>query len=217
MSRKLSGIAGLAAVCAALTFCSLPAASAATEEEPQATAAGSLDNGGAVTVPKERLSDASYWEAAVAAEPGDVTLHLALGNAYAMNRRLSEAAAQYKEVLRIYPESKSALNNLGSVYRAMGKSSEALEAYRKALKLDPHYGLAHYNIGTIYQRQGYFDEAVVSYGKAIKYDPGLTDSKRNPQVVANKLLFVVLLHNYVESAGSLALPLEPAYPDNPEK
>ena len=217
MSRKLLCVVGLAAACAASTFGPAPAAWGASQEETRATAAGSLDDEGTVAVPKERLSDSAYWESAVAAEPGDVTLHLALGNAYAMNRRLSDAAAQYKEVLRIYPESKSALNNLGSVYRAMGKPSEALEAYRKALKLDPHYGLAHYNIGTIYQQQGYFDEAVDSYGKAFKYDPGLTDSKRNPQVVANKLLFVVLLHNYVESAGSLALPLEPAYPDNPEK
>ncbi len=215
MSRKLYGVIALAA---SFAFCPIaPGPCAADKQEPHAAAPGSLDDAPLVTVPKERLSDIGYWEGAVAAAPEDVTLHLALGNAYAMNRRLREAADQYKEVLRIYPESKSALNNLGSVYRAMGKSNEALEAYRKALKLDPHYGLAYYNIGTIYHQQGYFEEAVASYGQAFKYDPGLTDSKRNPQVVANKLLFVVLLHNYVESAGSLALPLEPAYPDNPGK
>jgi tetratricopeptide (TPR) repeat protein len=214
LSRKLFGLMALAA---SLAISGVPpAARAATDQEPGATAPGSLDYT-PVSVPKERLTDVPYWEEAVAATPEDVTLHLALGNAYAMNRRLREAAEQYKAVLRIYPESKSALNNLGSVYRAMGKPNEALEAYRKALKLDPRYGLAHYNIGTIYHQQGYFEEAVQSYGQAFKYDPSLTDSKRNPQVVANKLLFVVLLHNYVESAGSLALPLEPAYPDNPEK
>ena len=215
MSRKLFGVLALASALAVSAIG--PAPRAASQQEPGATAPGSLDDSAPVSVPKERLSDIPYWEGAVAAAPEDVTLHLALGNAYAMNRRLREAAAQYKDVLRIYPESKSALNNLGSVYRAMGKQNEALEAYRKALKLDPRYGLAHYNIGTIYQQQGYFEEAVESYGQAFKYDPSLTDSKRNPQVVANKLLFVVLLHNYVESAGSLALPLEPAYPDNPVK
>ena len=211
MSCKLFGVVALAVLAVSGIGPDLSAA-----DEP-ATAPGSLDEYGGVIVPKERLSDIPYWERAVAAAPEDVTLHLALGNAYATNRRLREAAEQYKEVLRIYPESKAALNNLGSVYRAMGKPNEALSAYRKALKQDPHYGLAHYNIGTIHHRQGYFEEAVHSYGQAFKYDPGLTDSKRNPQVVANKLLFVVLLQNYVESAGSLALPLEPAYPDNPEK
>lgn len=214
MSRKFYHVIALAA---ALAICPFGPAPRAAQQEQHTTDPGSLDDTSIVTVPKERLSDVDYWQGAVAAAPEDVTLHLALGNAYAMNRRLREAADQYKEVLRIYPESKSALNNLGSVYRAMGKPNEALEAYRKALKVDPHYGLAYYNIGTIYHRQGYFEEAVDSYGKAFKYDPGLTDSKRNPQVVANKLLFVVLLHNYVESAGSLALPLEPAYPDNPAK
>jgi tetratricopeptide (TPR) repeat protein len=215
LSRKLSGIVALAAAFSASVVGLAPMARAAMQEEP--TVAGSLDDTATVAVPKERLSDIPYWEGAVASEPEDVTLHLALGNAYALNRRLSDAAAQYKQVLRIYPESKAALNNLGSVYRAMGKSNDALEAYRKALKLDPRYGLAHYNIGTIYQQQGYFDEAIQSYGQAFKYDPTLLDSKRNPQVVTNKLLFVVLLHNYVESSGSLALSLEPAYPDNPEK
>ena len=147
----------------------------------------------------------------------DVTVRLALGNAYALNRRFPEAIREYRRVLKTYPDSKAAWNNMGSAYRAQGKLSDALDAYRKALKLDSRYALAYYNIGAVYDSRGYYDRAVKNYGLALRYDPNLMDSKRNPQVVNNKRLYAVLLHNYVESAGSLTLPLEPAYPDNPEE
>ncbi|MCI0656315.1 MAG: tetratricopeptide repeat protein [Acidobacteria bacterium] len=167
-----------------------------------------------VRVPKERIADVAYWQEALAAAPDDVTLRLALGNAYAMNRRFPEAIQEYEKLLRIYPESKAAWNNLGSAYRADGKMSDALSAYKKAVDRDPRYGLAYYNIGAVYDHMGYYDKALKNYSVAIRFDPTLTDSKRNPQVVTNKRLYAVLLQNYVESAGSLALPLEPAYPEN---
>jgi tetratricopeptide (TPR) repeat protein len=165
-------------------------------------------------VSKERIADVAYWQEALAAAPDDVTLQLALGNAYAMNRRFPEAIREYENLLRTYPESKAAWNNLGSAYRADGKLSDALSAYKKAVDRDPRYGLAYYNIGAVYDHMGYYDKALKNYAVAIRLDPTLTDSKRNPQVVTNKRLYAVLLQNYVESAGSLALPLEPAYPEN---
>ena len=170
-----------------------------------------------VHVSKERIADVAYWQDALAAAPGDVTLQLALGNAYAMNRRFPEAIREYEQLLRTYPESKAAWNNLGSAYRADGQMSNALNAYKKAVDRDPRYGLAYYNIGAVYDHMGYYDKALKNYSVAIRYDPTLTDSKRNPQVVTNKRLYAVLLQNYVESAGSLALPLEPAYPENPKE
>ena len=170
-----------------------------------------------VHVSKERIADVAYWQDAVAGSPDDVTLKLALGNAYAMNRRFDEAIQQYEQLLRIYPESKAAWNNLGSAYRATGKMNDALNAYKKAVDRDPRYGLAYYNIGAVYDHMGYYDKALKNYSTAIRFDPTLTDSKRNPQVVTNKRLYAVLLQNYVASAGSLALPLEPAYPEKPKE
>ena len=157
-------------------------------------------------------ADIIYWEQRVAGSPGDVTVRLALGNAYAMNHRYAEAVREYRKVLRVYPGSRPAWNNLGSAYRAVGRKSKALDAYRKAVKIDPLYGLAYYNIGVIYDSAGEYDRALEYYGLAFKHDPTLADPKKNPQVVTNRRVFAVLLHNYVESAGTLALPLEPAYP-----
>jgi tetratricopeptide (TPR) repeat protein len=160
----------------------------------------------------QTAADVFYWEEQVAGSPGDVTVRLALGNAYAMNHRYAEAVREYRKVLGDYPESRPAWNNLGSAYRAMGRKSRALDAYRRAVKIDPLYGLAYYNIGVIYDSAGEYDRALEYYGLAFKQDPTLADPKKNPQVVTNRRVFAVLLHNYVESAGTLALPLEPAYP-----
>lgn|GEM_PF-2063639 len=170
-----------------------------------------------VHVSKEHIADVGYWQDALAEAPDDITLQLALGNAYAMNRRFNEAIGEYQKLLRIYPESKAAWNNLGSAYRGLGKMNDALNAYKKAVKQDPRYGLAYYNIGAVYDNLGYYDKALKNYSEAIRLDPTLTDSKRNPQVVTNRRLYAVLLQNYVESAGSLALPLEPAYPESSNK
>jgi tetratricopeptide (TPR) repeat protein len=177
------------------------------------------DNGDlhGITVSKDLIPNVTYWEQAVASAPDDVTLHLALGNALALNKRFEEAIREYRKVLRLYPESKAAWNNIGSVYRALGKPADALGAYRKAIALDPRYGLAYYNMGAVYDSQGYYDEAIENYSLGIRYDPKLTDSRKNPQIVTNKRLYAVLLHNYVVTAGSLVLPLEPAYPNTQEK
>ncbi len=157
-------------------------------------------------------ADIPYWERRIAVAPADITVRLALGNAYAMNHRYEEAVRQYRKVIRDYPGSKPAWNNLGSAYRAMGRKGKALDAYREAVKIDPHYGLAYYNIGVIYDSAGEYERALEYYGLAFQHDPGLSDPRSNPQVVMNRRVFAVLLHNYLESAGTLALPLEPAYP-----
>jgi len=171
-----------------------------------------IAEGPARVVDAATAGDIPYWEQQVAESPEDVTVRLALGNAYAIRNRYSEAAREYRKVLRDYPEYKSAWNNLGSAYRAMGRKGRALDAYGKALKLDPRYALVYYNMGVIYDSAGEYDRALEYYGQAFKYDPGLMDPKRNPQVVTNRRVFAVLLHNYLESAGTLALPLEPAFP-----
>jgi len=175
------------------------------EEEPVA------DTGGRV-VDADTAADIPYWEEQVAGSPHDVTLRLALGNAYAIGRRYSEAVREYRKVLKDYPEYKSAWNNLGSAYRALGRKSKALDAYNHAVKIDPLYALAYYNIGVVYDTAGQYDRALEYYATAFKHDPALMDPRKNPQVVTNRRVFAVLLHNYLETAGTLALPLEPAFP-----
>jgi tetratricopeptide (TPR) repeat protein len=201
-----------------ISLFSLAAALASPSESHSVPPGGEGGPAGAtseVLISPDRASDVAYWTQAVAGSPDDVTLRLALGNALNLNRRYAEAVGQYRRAIKGYPVYKEAWNNLGSAYRAMGKMSAALDAYRKASEIDPHYALAYYNIGTIYDTQGYYERSVKYYGLALRYDPRLASSKFNPQVVSNQKLLAASLRNYVETKGTLALPLEPAYPSLP--
>jgi len=180
--------------------------------QPAQTSPESIQEPAPIVVDAALAADIPYWEARIVESSDDVTVRLALGNAYAMGHRYAEAVREFRQVLRDYPEYKSAWNNLGSAYRALGRKSRALDAYQRAVKVDPRYALAYYNIGVVYDSAGHYQRAIDYYGLALKYDPSLADPRKNPQVVTNRRVFAVLLHNYLESAGTLALPLEPAYP-----
>ena len=201
-----------------LSVLSLAAALASPSEPHSAMPAGEGESPASipeVLVNPDRVGDVGYWTQAVKDSPDDVTLHVALGNALNINRRYGESVREYRLALKGYPVYKEAWNNLGSAYRAMGKMSAALDAYRKAVEIDPHYALAYYNIGTVYDSEGYYERSVKYYGLALRYDPRLASSKFNPQVVSNQKLLAASLRNYVEMKGTLALPLEPAYPALP--
>lgn len=185
---------------------------------PQASASPSAPEPAGIVVSDERLfRDVKYWETQLAADPENVTIRLALGNAHALNNQPSEAVKAYRKVLRAYPDYKIAWNNLGSAYRAMGREGQALRAFRNAIDLDPRYALAHYNLGVVYDSEGHYDKALEEYGLALMYQPDLIEVKKNPQVVTNRHLYAVLLKNYVDSEGGLAVPLEMAYPLQPKE
>lgn len=161
---------------------------------------------------RERMRDISAWKEAVAGSPDDVTIRLALGNAYALNHRHPQALKEYRKVVELYPDYTVAWSNMGSSYRALGQHSKALAAYRTVLQIQPNNALAHYNMGAVYDASGNYDKAIEYYALAFRLDPQLTDLQYNPQVATNDFVFAATLSNYVTTAGGIALPLEPAYP-----
>jgi len=185
---------------------------------PQTSSSPASPEAAGIVISDERLfRDVKYWETQLAADPENVTIRLALGNAHALNNQPREAVRAYRKVLRDYPDYKIAWNNLGSAYRSMGRGGQAFRAFRKAIDLDPRYALAHYNLGVVYDADGHYNKALEEYGLALKYQPNLIEVKTNPQVVTNRHLYAVLLKNYVDSEGGLAVPLEMAYPTQPKE
>ena len=184
---------------------------------PAASSPSSPESSGIVVRDERLFRDVKYWESQLAADPDNVTIRLALGNAHALNNHPREAVRAYRRVLRDYPDYKIAWNNLGSAYRSMGREGQAFRAFRKAIDLDPRYALAHYNLGVVYDAEGHYNKALEEYGLALKYQPDLIEVKKNPQVVTNRHLYAVLLKNYVDSEGGLAVPLEMAYPTLPKQ
>jgi tetratricopeptide (TPR) repeat protein len=93
-----------------------------------------------VRADKERLT------AAADADPKDAAARFDLGNLYLQQGRLEEAAASFKDALRIRPDYIEARNNLAGTYLQMGRFAEARQELEAMLKQDPELEAARENL-----------------------------------------------------------------------
>jgi len=110
------------------------------------------------------------------AESNPAEEHMDLGNTYYRKGRLEEAIKEYREFLKLNPDSAEAHNSLGNVYYKQGRLDDALGEYRTALKLHPDSAEVHNNIGKIYGRQGRLDKALKEFRAAVKLNPDFADA-----------------------------------------
>jgi Flp pilus assembly protein TadD len=82
------------------------------------------------------------------------------------NGQLESAIVEYKEVLRLYPNSDLTLNNLGYAYLLRGDFQQAIVALKAALQLKPDLSGARRNLVDAYRKAGMPDSAaMVENGK----------------------------------------------------
>ena len=87
--------------------------------------------------------------------------------------RVDEAIAEYREAIRLQPDSVHAWSSLGVLLcEVKHDATAAAEAFRQAIQLDPENGPAHYNLANALQAEGQADEAIAEYREAIRLDPG---------------------------------------------
>jgi tetratricopeptide (TPR) repeat protein len=78
-----------------------------------------------------------HFKRAIALRPSLVEAYNNLGGTLALEGRLDEAAAAYREFLSRRPNVASAAGTLGSIYVKQERFSEAIPLLRRALHLDP--------------------------------------------------------------------------------
>ena len=84
---------------------------------------------------KYDISIASY-KAALERWPGNLTLHLAIGNSYFKLGQLDNASEVLREAVKLYPKSAVAHNNLAYVLYKQGKIKAAQKFALEAVRLD---------------------------------------------------------------------------------
>jgi tetratricopeptide (TPR) repeat protein len=89
-----------------------------------------------------RAEELSHATLAVRAEPRDAELRYAYGSALARERRLNEAEAEYREVIRLRPAFAGGYQGLGVILKWRGDLAGALPLFRKAAELDPNFSAA---------------------------------------------------------------------------
>jgi len=94
---------------------------------------------------------------------GDVALFL--HNMYA------EAAAAYKEAVRLEPHNAEYHFNLGLALSRQKKYPEATAAFKEAVRLDPSNTFYHNRLGRAFSKQRKYAEAAAAYKEAIRLEP----------------------------------------------
>ena len=92
------------------------------------------------------------------------------GNAYKKQGNLTQAIADYTNVIRINSKHAKAYYNRGNIYGKQSNLTQAIADYTKAIEINPKYKDAYYNRGNTYGKQGNLTQAIADYTKAIEID-----------------------------------------------
>jgi tetratricopeptide (TPR) repeat protein/O-antigen ligase len=123
----------------------------------------------------------------LALDPRYAATHLLLGNYYATQGNLDEAAASYLKATELDPENAEAYSTLGYLYFQQGNITDALTYNEQAVKLDPSLARAHSTLGLIYYRLGRLDDAVAENLTVLQTFPNDFISHRNLALLYQQL------------------------------
>jgi Tfp pilus assembly protein PilF len=112
-------------------------------------------------------------------DPYRADIHWRLGKAYAAQNRLDDALNQYRETLRLKPDSTDALNNLGIALGMKGRLDEAISQFQEAIRLKPDIADAYCNLGLALAMKGQVDKAIRQYHEAIRLKPNHANAYYN--------------------------------------
>jgi Flp pilus assembly protein TadD len=114
----------------------------------------------------------TLWLDTLTKNPDSAMAHNNLGVILLAEGRGEDAAAHFREALRIAPDDVLALNNLGSALLLQGRVQEATARFRDALGVAPGDASVRVNLGTALAATGHSAEAIVHYTEAIRIEPG---------------------------------------------
>jgi tetratricopeptide (TPR) repeat protein len=113
----------------------------------------------------------TLWTYAVEHNPGAWLARVNLGKVLYQEGRAAEAAGQFREAIRLQPDSPEAHANLGNCLEAQGRADDARAEYAAALAISPKFAGARYDLGLSLLRSGRLDEAEAQLRRALEIDP----------------------------------------------
>ena len=113
-----------------------------------------------------------------AASPNDPKAHIELGAQYAEVGDWANAAASYREALKIDGRNPEALRDLGAALHMLQRPNEAKRALQLALEIDSEQPAAWRNLGVVLAEEKQWDAACECFRNALKYDPAWPDAHR---------------------------------------
>lgn len=111
--------------------------------------------------------------------PGSPRARYNMGNVYLKKGQVHEAAAEYREALRLKPWDAPSHKNLGNALLQLGRTGEAISEFETAVWLEPRSADAHTKLGAAYGMSGMNERAVTVLETAVRLDPKNPDARNN--------------------------------------
>jgi tetratricopeptide (TPR) repeat protein len=93
--------------------------------------------------------------------------------------KFDEAVAEFRQSLRLNPDSAPTQYNLGFALSVRGRRDEAIAAFQDALRIDPDYAQAHNNLGALLQLGGHPEAALEHFHRAAALRPDNVEAHTN--------------------------------------
>jgi tetratricopeptide (TPR) repeat protein len=119
----------------------------------------------------------SIWEDTLANLPLNPRAHINLGNVLAQQGKLSEAADQFRAVIRTNAD--AAGDEVGIASAEAGNGAHPAACRQGGAKNDACKALAHTNLGNVLARQGKLSEAIAHFQAAIRIKPDYAEAYYN--------------------------------------
>ena len=102
----------------------------------------------------------------------------------AQEKKHEDAATQFGEAIKAFPDYLYAINKLGEQYAAMNKLAEAQTAFERAIAINSKFALPYINLGILHIQQKQYAKAIADYERAIKI---LGDKSARAQLIKDEL------------------------------
>ncbi|MEH2179006.1 TIGR03032 family protein [Nostoc sp.] len=93
--------------------------------------------------------------------------------------QLTEAIAQYEQIIAQYPQYAPAWYQLGVIMDNQGQTQQAVLAYQQALTINPKYAQAHNNLGIVEVAEKNLEKAIACFESAIVSNPNYAFAHNN--------------------------------------
>jgi tetratricopeptide (TPR) repeat protein len=121
----------------------------------------------------------TLWRTTIARNPNCWMAYSNLGSFLSERGNTTEAIADFRKALELWPDQSKDHNNLGKALAQEGRINEALDEFQAALKISPNNADAETNIGAVLLQQGAISEAISHLRRAVEKFP------RQPQAHIN--------------------------------
>src|SRR6185369_17594358 len=92
---------------------------------------------------------------------------------------IPDAVKEFREIVRVDPDSAMGYFNLASALANMDEDQESAAALREVVRINPNHYNAHYNLGELFRLEGKFDDSVKQFNEYLRLAPDTPQNQGN--------------------------------------